>query len=902
MLPHPTLLLLFLAGFSILSAEHEDHDNERPADKYSAKFNSETQEQVAEEEDLEAIKDEAAIHFAEKFYAIGQDALSSQDYKRALWCFNISYAYLPTNSKNLASRAKCYLKMQSYGEAFVDANEALDIDPQNESAKKTKALAMIGLERHLDAISRAVKNVKDPNFTSTYLDIIKEKKKGKSEQYLADIAEAALVEARKIHAEGNFRKAVEMYDDIIPNLRYGTLSYGEALTTRKLSLLLLERYIDAYVDIAEMMTIYGGFLSTHPQLHSFLHLKGRALFLMGRFELSDLERVFEFAPDYADSIADIPISELISKTRKKMNAFRNVILNANSWDILAVLAKSNEIVELMFGHPANQPRKSFSVKTADGTYYETLAFDAIVALFVTYHWKIPEVIFAGMSIDNDFITTLDKFAEKVLWTGAITIDACTFKMMTDDQSMHLFEKVIHPESLTLRNIHGLPSEVLNIAIEEHLFDSCTLAILGDEPTAFQLDSDVLVDYLHRPGNRQQANLTINHEFIEGGLRAFVMKIVKRFELDIDPAPFYLQLATDIKSPILADLQLENPTTQEILEQSILEEDSVKKTILRRYPIKQASLTHDAKIIEENPCTYAVQGQCKVRCTDNSSDIGAFLESYVQLANYMCQHIKVLLSKTRGVWARLGQRARESPHSPARLAPQPPLAAPIFGCAHIWLRDSRPSCANIRLRDSRGSLPQLRPDMSNDVSCIASVRNEAADIKDCAGPYRTITKTLFTPFYLPSEQWCREVQSFRKCARPAIEQPCGDAAALYHDIGIAAQINGKIAQHLIDGSLKSWNPTGSGECELALKPPLLESTTTRAVTEQSAAVPTIIEQSTVQTNATEPMPSVNSTVENPDEDKPEDSTDDKDDTANSNALKVILVSVTNRWNSYFLKSE
>lgn len=65
--------------------------------------------------------------------------------------------------------------ISSYGQAFVDANEALDIDPQNESAKKTKALAMIALGRHPDAISRAIKNVKDPNFISTYQDIMKQK-------------------------------------------------------------------------------------------------------------------------------------------------------------------------------------------------------------------------------------------------------------------------------------------------------------------------------------------------------------------------------------------------------------------------------------------------------------------------------------------------------------------------------------------------------------------------------------------------------------------------------------------------------------------------------------------------------------------------------------------------------
>ncbi|KAI1702924.1 hypothetical protein Ddc_16794 [Ditylenchus destructor] len=56
------------------------------------------------------------------------------------------------------------------------------------------------------------------------------------------------------------------------------------------------------------------------------------------------------------------------------------------------------------------------------------------------------------------------------------------------------------------------------------------------------------------------------------------------------------------------------------------------------------------------------------------------------------------SGTRGIWARLGQRAREIPYSPARLAPQPPPAAPKFACA-----------------TRAPAFPQLRPGGTSSVS-------------------------------------------------------------------------------------------------------------------------------------------------------------------------------------------
>ncbi|KAI1710845.1 hypothetical protein DdX_10547 [Ditylenchus destructor] len=305
-------------------------------------------------------------------------------------------------------------------------------------------------------------------------------------------------------------------------------------------------------------------------------------------------------------------------------------------------------------------------------------------------------------------------------------------------------------------------------------------------------------------------------------------------------------------------------------------------------------TLDTKTSEEDPCTYAKQGQCKVRCIVNSSDIGAFLENYVQLANYMCDHVQVILQEgtpAAAPWTTPQiQDFRTSGSQKSRKTQKYPAKPVPIVLAH---REEAIGVSHARIRAATEVLALLR---DSHMTCIDRVRNDAADIKDCTGSYHTIMKTIFTPFYLPSEQWCREVHTFRKCTKSAIEETCGNVAALYHEIEIAAKINEKIAQHLLDGSLKSWALTGTGShCELALKAPHLESTTTttRAVPRQSTAIPINTEQSTVQTglNATELMPSTNSTVENDDEDNQEDSTDE---TANCSTFKSLQYIVFILW--------
>ncbi|KAI1711608.1 hypothetical protein DdX_10070 [Ditylenchus destructor] len=236
---------------------------------------------------------------------------------------------------------------------------------------------------------------------------------------------------------------------------------------------------------------------------------------------------------------------------------------------------NDEVVEVIFGDAVKNSNQFFRVRTADGILFKATSVDTVFNFFLLYKSKVTHVNFFHVMINTDLIRMM-KLADKLLWTGIVHIEDCNFDLLREEEILDFFQNVIRPEALSLQNNDYLPNEVLNTAIKDHLLDS-NLAFLGEDSLNVTLNAYYLLDYLHRPG----ANLTINPEFINGGLSLFVEEMIERFVSDTEPVPFTFQLTNDIELLLVGE-PLENPVTQELLEQSTIEEASVKRTVLRRY--------------------------------------------------------------------------------------------------------------------------------------------------------------------------------------------------------------------------------------------------------------------------------------------------------------------------------
>ncbi|KAI1707799.1 hypothetical protein Ddc_14672 [Ditylenchus destructor] len=563
------LFALCFFGIFETSATTEEHSNENPADKYKAEFN----EQSSQNQDTEAAKDQAAVNLAEKLLLTGKDALTIGDYKRALWCFDESYKYQPLNPENLAARAYCHLKMESYALAFVDAEETLKVDLDNKSAMKTKVLAMIGLQRRPEAIIHHIEKINDTQLTDKYKNVTAQTELNSEDKPL--MLDEILQEAKSNFDSKNFQAALALYNKVLPHLAYGSKLYMDALKNRMGSLSNLRRMAESYVDATELLE-----LATDEQFE-YHSMRGMFLLNLERANeaVAEFDKVIELDPDEnrAEHIKGLMAKLRADLVRQENLRKRQLILDSASSGIPPAESK---IAELIIGPTYFMPNNFITVKAADGKKYEAKTFAVLIGLLSPYKYQITRVTFSGIVFDHEFIHVLTS-VDNVLWTGIFRMESCDFTKLSENEILDLFRNTLKPESLSLIQNSGLTSDILNKAIKEHLLD-CSLAIIGDDTDELRLNPEELVEFLHRPARRALAVLTINPKFIDGGVINFVEKIVERFHSDATPVSFHLQLTKVIDLPLLSDTPLENTRTNELLSKEILEVVSVRQTILKRY--------------------------------------------------------------------------------------------------------------------------------------------------------------------------------------------------------------------------------------------------------------------------------------------------------------------------------
>ncbi|KAI1704608.1 hypothetical protein DdX_14104 [Ditylenchus destructor] len=158
-------------------------------------------------------------------------------------------------------------------------------------------------------------------------------------------------------------------------------------------------------------------------------------------------------------------------------------------------ATDNQIVELIVGPTHFLPENYLSVKSSNGSSYKSLIY-------------ILEIL--------DYI-----------WTSGHTLK---------------------PESLSLVDNVGLTSDLLNAGIHDHIFGD-SLAINGDPQITGQLllNPDVLVTFLHEPQSPpKHAILTVNPEYIDGGVQDLEAKTVERFKTNITHVSFKSNFLSPIR--------------------------------------------------------------------------------------------------------------------------------------------------------------------------------------------------------------------------------------------------------------------------------------------------------------------------------------------------------------------
>ncbi|KAI1705254.1 hypothetical protein DdX_13722 [Ditylenchus destructor] len=229
----------------------------------------------------------------------------------------------------------------------------------------------------------------------------------------------------------------------------------------------------------------------------------------------------------------------------------------------------SRITEL-FIHPMG-----FEATSGDGKVYEG-DYDSLVELLYTYRYRITRVQFFAVSFSHEFVNILTS-AGRNLFSGKIRLGQCDFTPLSDDDILDLFRNTLVPESLAFMQDKGISSGVLNKAISEGVLD-CELAILGDAEDDIRLNPEELIDFLHRPVNKSRvgqgrAFLALRPEFIDGGVEAFVEKLVKRFQTDTSPAPFRLQLSKEVELPAL-EKPIHNEKTMEILKRGKIETHTI----------------------------------------------------------------------------------------------------------------------------------------------------------------------------------------------------------------------------------------------------------------------------------------------------------------------------------------
>ncbi|KAI1708971.1 hypothetical protein Ddc_14116 [Ditylenchus destructor] len=572
--PNIFMFTLFLFGFSgINGTATDDHWHEKPAEKYSAKLN----EQTLEDNDLNALREREAVDMAERLHMSGKDLFSVGNYKQAIWNFDESYKYQPLNPKNLESRAKCHLKMENYSFAFVDANEALNFDPDSKSARQTKVLAMIKLKRRSEAIIHEIEKINDPQLVEKYKDAVTQTDHRSNNKTFS--TEEILEEAQSDFDEQDYQAALELYNKVLPHLPYASELYKNALKHRMKSLNHLKRTAETYADVTELLELAAA--DDKLEYHTM-----RAILLLDldRVEsIAEFEKVIELDHDKerAQKVKDI-----MAGAKMEMHQKRQLILDRAA---SGIPTSDNKIVELIIKQ-TEQPGNFITVMAANGKKYEVESFDSLMELLFSYHSRITRATFSGVSFNKEFIHMITS-VDKVLWSGILRLDNCDFTQLSQKEILNLFRHTLKPESLYLILPNdGLTSDAINQAIKYRLLD-CTLIIFGDDSEDMELDADELVDFLHRPTTQiiGMQRIITNPEFIDGGVNSFVDKIIKRFQSDTEPAPFLLQFTKITSLPFPSGTAILNSRTDELLVHETYDDpgytvgEFVKQTALRRKP-------------------------------------------------------------------------------------------------------------------------------------------------------------------------------------------------------------------------------------------------------------------------------------------------------------------------------
>ncbi|KAI1707794.1 hypothetical protein Ddc_14666 [Ditylenchus destructor] len=557
--------ILCLLKITFVVGSREDHWNEDPAYKYMAGSNNKTLE------DAEPATKDQMKNLAVKFHLMGIDALSAKHYKRALHLFTESYKCLPLNPQNLALRASCHMKMEKTGAenpfqildshvvsaslAYLDAQEALYLDPENEIAQNAKIEAMVSLNRRPEE-----KKLTKGQFTEQVGNTVEWPEQDGETLSREEILE----EADDNFENKDYETAVGLYNLAMPRLSYGSESHIGALRKRAAALKFLDRHLDAYCDIVEALD----FDLRESQKYDFRALKGVVLLELGRYEaIADFEKASAYDP--SDEWAITKFQELISRSRKYFAYQRSLLLDNFE------KAKGN-IAEITMG-PTSEFESIYKssithrVNFEDGTSAEFKEVDDLLELLTLYHFvraehsseppsRISRVTFSAIILDN-FVPMFFGIGG-VLPTDILTMEQCVFSFskLSDDEFLDMIRNIFRPQLLTLGKSVGLSNERLNkwISLLE-----CKLMILGEDEDLHQLDPNGLIDFLHkgRDGD-QEAYLTIQSEYIDGGVEDFVEKIIKRFKSDIRPVKFMVNLTEDDDLPIMEENPLENANTGE----------------------------------------------------------------------------------------------------------------------------------------------------------------------------------------------------------------------------------------------------------------------------------------------------------------------------------------------------
>ncbi|KAI1721048.1 translocon at the outer membrane of chloroplasts 64 [Ditylenchus destructor] len=352
--------------------------------------------------------------------------------------------------------------------------------------------------------------------------------------------------------QGNFDAAIGLYTRSLQEEGHSTLTYSN----RAFAYLKTGRAQEALDDANAAMALDDGNIKAR-------YRKALALKALGRSNeaLKQADSCKEFMAGCDE------LEKLIHELHDSMN-FPNMPKNR----------KMKRIAELNIGPTMFDPRNPISVKFADGSTRKMHSAHELEQALSSCNYKLSRVNFTGVRFDENFLRIL-RTVNPTLWTGMFRISNCDFSRISKEEIFGVFRNVLRPECVTFTDNDGLTSEIFNQAIRDSLLE-CSLAILNDDVDV-QLNANDCLEFLHRRKNLNPSSiLTVRQEFIEGGIQAFVEKIVERFKSSKKRASFQLNIQADVT--LLTERSIYNPDTKEVLvEQKMSVGTFVQTSLIRR---------------------------------------------------------------------------------------------------------------------------------------------------------------------------------------------------------------------------------------------------------------------------------------------------------------------------------